>query len=118
MNIYTLLLISIKYFLDQEWIQTKHKISRKWLSCIPYLYIKIHGTAKAKLIGKCIGLSNYINKNERLKINTRFKKLEIVHKVSSRDLKFETKKVKNRNNTSNTYIKKLILWKTKQNMNS
>lgn len=76
MNIYTLLLISIKYFLCQEQIQTKHKISRKELLCIPYLYIKIHGTAKAMLIGKCVGLSKYINKNERLKINrlnTQFK---------------------------------------------
>lgn len=50
------------------------------------------------LIGKCVGLSNYINKNERLKINrlnTQFEKLEIVHKVSSRDLKSENKKVEN-----------------------
>lgn len=48
--------------------------------------------------GKCVGLSNYINKNERLKINrlnTQFEKLEIVHKVSSRDLKSENKKVEN-----------------------
>lgn len=29
MNMYTLLLISIKYFLGQEQIQTKHKISGK-----------------------------------------------------------------------------------------
>lgn len=53
---------------------------------------------KAMLIGKCVGLSNYINKNERLKINrlnTQFEKLEIVHKVSSRDLKSENKKVEN-----------------------
>lgn len=53
---------------------------------------------KAMLIGKCVGLSNYINKNERLKINrlnTQFENLEIVHKVSSRDLKSENKKVEN-----------------------
>lgn len=64
-------LMSLKYFLGQGKNTWFKKIQIKLTKFLEnrYLCIKIYEIARAMLIGNCIDLSNYINEDERLKIN-------------------------------------------------